>query len=171
MDHSFDLTIAPSTVHADLITEDFLRAFATEVGVEVDSLTCDASGERAVATMEWRFSTSKPGIPDLAQKLLPGEVRLSWAQEWGSLGEAGAEVFCAAVLEATGALLLPSTVYGYGDSHFRLGLGRDDFAAGLASSRCPQGLVSVFDSVKLTGNPRSASSIAGAMTVARSRRP
>ncbi len=48
-------------------------------------------------------------------------------------GVAGAEAFCAAVLEATGALLLPSTVYGYGDSHFRLGLGRDDFAAGLAA--------------------------------------
>jgi hypothetical protein len=28
-------------------------------------------------------------------------------------------------------LLLPSTVYGYGDSHFRLGLGRDDFVTGL----------------------------------------
>ena len=91
MDHSFDLTIAPSTVHADLITEEFLRAFATEVGVEVDSLTCDASGERAVATMEWHFSTSKPGIPDLAQKLLPGEVRLSWVQEWGPLTDEGAD--------------------------------------------------------------------------------
>jgi hypothetical protein len=91
VDHSFDLTIVPSTVHADLISEDFLRAFATEVGVEVDSLTCDASGERAVATMEWRFSTSKPGIPELAQKLLPDEVRLSWAQEWGPLTDEGSE--------------------------------------------------------------------------------
>jgi hypothetical protein len=35
------------------------------------------------------------------------------------------------VLASPGALLLPSTVYGYGDSHFRLGLGRDDFSAGL----------------------------------------
>jgi hypothetical protein len=85
MEHSFDLTIPPAAVLADLTSEDFLHAFATEVGVEVDSLSCDTSGERAVATMAWRFSTSKPGIPDLAQKLLPGEVRLSWAQEWGSL--------------------------------------------------------------------------------------
>ncbi len=46
---------------------------------------------------------------------------------------AGAEAFCARVLEATGALLLPSTVYGYGDSHFRLGLGRKDFDEGLAA--------------------------------------
>ncbi len=43
----------------------------------------------------------------------------------------GAEAFCAGLLEQTGALLLPSTVYGYGDSHFRLGLGREDFSAGL----------------------------------------
>lgn len=43
----------------------------------------------------------------------------------------GAEVFCAEVLAATGVLLLPSTVYDYGDSHFRLGLGRRDFSAGL----------------------------------------
>lgn len=85
VDHSFDLTIPPATVHADLISEDFLHAFATEVGVEVDSLTCDSSGDRAVAEMQWRFSTSKPGIPELAQKLLPGEVRLSWAQAWGPL--------------------------------------------------------------------------------------
>jgi len=91
VDHSFDLTIAPSAVHADLISEDFLRAFATEVGVEVDSLVCQDSGDRALASMQWRFSTSKPGIPELAQKLLPGEVRLSWAQEWGPLTDEGSE--------------------------------------------------------------------------------
>lgn len=43
----------------------------------------------------------------------------------------GAEAFCAQVLRDTGVLLLPSAVYGYGDSHFRLGLGRDDFGGGL----------------------------------------
>jgi aspartate/methionine/tyrosine aminotransferase len=43
----------------------------------------------------------------------------------------GAEAFCRRVLEDTGVLLLPSTAYGYGDLHFRLGLGRDDFAEGL----------------------------------------
>ncbi len=43
----------------------------------------------------------------------------------------GAESFCAQVLCDTGALLLPSTVYGYGDGHFRMGLGRDDFDANL----------------------------------------
>jgi aspartate/methionine/tyrosine aminotransferase len=43
----------------------------------------------------------------------------------------GAAAFCARLLEQTGVLLLPSTVYGYGDSHFRLGLGREDFTVGL----------------------------------------
>jgi aspartate/methionine/tyrosine aminotransferase len=43
----------------------------------------------------------------------------------------GAKEFCAEVLQQTGALLLPSSVYGYGDAHFRLGLGRDDLGAGL----------------------------------------
>ena len=46
-------------------------------------------------------------------------------------GAHGAAAFCERVLRDTGVLLLPSTVYGYGDSHFRLGLGRADFAAGL----------------------------------------
>jgi hypothetical protein len=91
VDHRFDLTIPPAAVHADLISEDFLRAFATEVGVEIDELTCDTTGERATATMQWRFSTSKPGIPELARKLLPGEVRLSWAQEWSPLSDEGAQ--------------------------------------------------------------------------------
>ena len=43
----------------------------------------------------------------------------------------GTEAFCARVLRDTGVLLLPSIVYGYGDEHFRLGLGREDFAEGL----------------------------------------
>jgi aspartate/methionine/tyrosine aminotransferase len=47
------------------------------------------------------------------------------------LAASGAEAFCARVLERTGVLLLPSTVYGYEDLHFRLGLGREDFSAGL----------------------------------------
>lgn len=45
--------------------------------------------------------------------------------------DSGVEAFCTRVLRDRGVLLLPSTVYEYGDSHFRLGLGRDDFIAGL----------------------------------------
>ncbi len=42
-----------------------------------------------------------------------------------------AKDFCERVLRDTGVLLLPSTVYSYGDAHFRLGLGRTDFIEGL----------------------------------------
>ena len=38
----------------------------------------------------------------------------------------GVAAFCTRVLAATGVLVLPSSVFGYGDNHFRLGLGRDD---------------------------------------------
>jgi aspartate/methionine/tyrosine aminotransferase len=43
-------------------------------------------------------------------------------------GPAGgsAETFAARLVEATGVLLLPSTTFGFGDSHFRIGLGRPD---------------------------------------------
>ncbi|HUQ43926.1 MAG TPA: aminotransferase class I/II-fold pyridoxal phosphate-dependent enzyme [Candidatus Limnocylindria bacterium] len=36
------------------------------------------------------------------------------------------EAFAAELVEATGVLLLPSTAFGNGDSHFRIGLGRTD---------------------------------------------
>lgn len=45
---------------------------------------------------------------------------------------ASAEAFCARVLRDAGVLLLPSTVYHFGDEHFRMGLGREDFETGLA---------------------------------------
>jgi aspartate/methionine/tyrosine aminotransferase len=43
-------------------------------------------------------------------------------------GPAGvsADRFAARLVEATGVLLLPSTAFGSGDSHFRIGLGRTD---------------------------------------------
>ncbi|MBN1319887.1 MAG: aminotransferase class I/II-fold pyridoxal phosphate-dependent enzyme [Thermoleophilia bacterium] len=44
----------------------------------------------------------------------------------------GAAAFCARALRDTGVLLLPSTVYDFGDEHFRMGLGREDFETGLA---------------------------------------
>ncbi len=48
-------------------------------------------------------------------------------------GPAGssAEDFAARLVEATGVLLLPSTTFGFGDTHFRLGLGRTDLFAAL----------------------------------------
>ena len=58
----------------------------------------------------------------------PGVVRTDSPEQ---LHGEGSEAFCARILRDTGVLLLPSIVYDYGDEHFRLGLGRDDFAEGL----------------------------------------
>ena len=48
-------------------------------------------------------------------------------------GPAGpsADAFCARLVEATGVLLLPSSTFGFGDSHVRLGLGRTDVGVAL----------------------------------------
>ncbi len=43
-----------------------------------------------------------------------------------------AEAFCEGVLSATGVLLMPSTVFDAGDTHVRVGYGREDFDAALA---------------------------------------
>jgi aspartate/methionine/tyrosine aminotransferase len=48
-------------------------------------------------------------------------------------GPAGgsAEAFCSRLVEATGVLLLPSTTFGFGDGHVRLGFGRTDMPEAL----------------------------------------
>ena len=47
-------------------------------------------------------------------------------------GEEGAAVFCDTIVRETGVLLLPETVYGDGDEHFRIGFGRRDMVPALA---------------------------------------
>jgi aspartate/methionine/tyrosine aminotransferase len=49
-------------------------------------------------------------------------------------GPAGpsADRFAARLVEGTGVLLLPSTAFGSGDSHFRIGLGRTDLPEAMA---------------------------------------
>jgi aspartate/methionine/tyrosine aminotransferase len=39
---------------------------------------------------------------------------------------ASADRFCARLVESTGVLLMPSSTFGFGDTHVRLGLGRTD---------------------------------------------
>ena len=46
-------------------------------------------------------------------------------------GAASALDFCQRVMEAANIMLLPSTVYDYGDQHFRLGYGRENLPAAL----------------------------------------
>jgi aspartate/methionine/tyrosine aminotransferase len=47
-------------------------------------------------------------------------------------GEPASE-FCRRAVEAAGIMLLPSTVYDYGDQHFRLGFGRENLPEALAA--------------------------------------
>jgi aspartate/methionine/tyrosine aminotransferase len=67
---------------------------------------------------------------------------LSWVRPKGgstgfpklvSGGPAGpsADAFAARLVEATGVLLLPSSTFGFGDSHVRIGLGRTDLPQAL----------------------------------------
>jgi aspartate/methionine/tyrosine aminotransferase len=49
----------------------------------------------------------------------------------GGPAGASADDFAARLVEATGVLLLPSSTFGFGDSHFRLGLGRTDLPEAL----------------------------------------
>jgi aspartate/methionine/tyrosine aminotransferase len=49
------------------------------------------------------------------------------------LAPEGALSFCRRLVEEAGVLLLPSTVFDYGDGHVRFGLGRLDFEEGVAA--------------------------------------
>jgi aspartate/methionine/tyrosine aminotransferase len=48
------------------------------------------------------------------------------------LVQGGAAAFCEAAVRGSGALLVPSTLFDFGDSHVRLGLGRRNFPDGLS---------------------------------------
>lgn len=48
------------------------------------------------------------------------------------LNQPSAEAYCHQLAAEAGVLLLPSSRLGYGDGHFRMGFGRENFAEGLA---------------------------------------
>jgi len=48
------------------------------------------------------------------------------------LNHGSSEAFCQDLLDKNGVLLLPSTVFGFGDSHFRVGFARKDMPLALA---------------------------------------
>jgi hypothetical protein len=85
VDHLANLTIPTATTWAELTSEDFLRAFAAEVGVTVTDLELGQDGDQSTARMDWEFSTDAPGIPELAKRFLPSRVQLQWAQAWQPL--------------------------------------------------------------------------------------
>lgn len=83
MEHTSTFDQVPvAAVYEQFISEDFLRAFAEEVGVVVERIELVEQGGLSIARMPWSFPTDRPGIPSLAQKLLPDEVRLDWQQQW-----------------------------------------------------------------------------------------
>jgi aspartate/methionine/tyrosine aminotransferase len=47
------------------------------------------------------------------------------------LGDEGSAAFCERVIRQAGVILLPATVYDYGDRHFRLGFGHEQVEEGL----------------------------------------
>lgn len=78
-------TIESTTVEAvqQLLSEHaFLEAFAKEVGVTAGEIDIDEEAEVVKAQMPWQFRTDRAGIPSLAQRFLPQEVKLLWRQEW-----------------------------------------------------------------------------------------
>lgn len=79
--------IAPEAVYDEFISQDFLLAFSTDVGVESGELDLSSNEGVHTAGMPWRFATDRPGIPSLARKLLPNEVMLDWRQQWGPLSQ------------------------------------------------------------------------------------
>lgn len=87
MEHVSTLPVPAPTTLAALTSEEFLRAFAAEVGVEVRDLACREAGQRAEASMDWWFETERNGIPELAKRFLPARVHLRWDQSWGPLAD------------------------------------------------------------------------------------
>src|SRR5450759_3615972 len=71
------------------------------------------------------FAAQRPGLLSLVR---PRAGSICFAR----LGAAeGALAFCRRLVEEAGVVLLPSTVFDYGDAHVRFGLGRVAFAEGL----------------------------------------
>jgi aspartate/methionine/tyrosine aminotransferase len=85
--------------------------------VSSNLLVLDAFFERRADTFTWvRPRGGSTGFP----RLVPG----------GPAGSS-ADAFASRLVDATGVLLLPSSTFGSGDSHFRIGLGRTDLPAAI----------------------------------------
>lgn len=70
---------------------DFLHDFSSEVGVTNDGAEVAEDNGATTAEMPWSFPTDRPGIPSLAKKLLPAEVKLDWKQRWEAASEQAAD--------------------------------------------------------------------------------
>ena len=112
-DYTTICSSAPSEVLAliGLRARDRVLARSREIVAANLRVLDDLFGRRA-DTLTWvRPRGGSIGFP----RLVPG----------GPAG-ASADRFAAALVEKTGVLLLPSSTFGFGDAHFRIGLGRTD---------------------------------------------
>jgi aspartate/methionine/tyrosine aminotransferase len=112
-DYTTICSSAPSEVLAliGLRARDRVLARSREI-VTGNLAILDGFFERQAETMTWvRPRGGSIGFP----RLVPG----------GPAGSS-ADRFAAALVEKTGVLILPSSTFGFGDSHFRIGLGRTD---------------------------------------------
>ena len=112
-DYTTICSSAPSEVLAliGLRARDRVLARSREIVAANLGVLDDLFGRRT-DTLSWvRPRGGSIGFP----RLVPG----------GPAG-ASADRFAAALVEKTGVLLLPSSTFGFGDAHFRIGLGRTD---------------------------------------------
>jgi len=112
-DYTTICSSAPSEVLAliGLRARDRVLARSREIVAGNLGLLDDFFARRAEALTWVRPKGGSIGFP----RLVPG----------GPAGSS-ADRFAAALVEKTGVLLLPSSTFGFGDSHFRIGLGRTD---------------------------------------------
>jgi aspartate/methionine/tyrosine aminotransferase len=117
-DYTTICSSAPSEVLAliGLRARERVLARSREI-VRANLSVLDAFFAENAETFSWvRPRGGSTGFP----RLVPG----------GTAGTS-ADAFAARLVEATGVLLLPSTTFGIGDSHFRIGLGRTDLPMAL----------------------------------------
>ena len=118
-DYTTICSSAPSEVLALIALRARERVLARSRALVAANLqVLDALFERRADALTWvRPRGGSTGFP----RLVPD----------GPAG-ASADRFTARLVEATGVLLLPSSTFGFGDSHFRIGLGRADLPQAVA---------------------------------------
>jgi aspartate/methionine/tyrosine aminotransferase len=108
---------------------------------EVLALTALRARERVLARSRAIVAANLPVLDDFFARRAES---FSWVRPRGGStafprlvagGPAGssADAFAARLVESTGVLLLPSSTFGFGDSHFRIGLGRTDVPEAIAA--------------------------------------
>ena len=117
-DYTTICSAAPSEVLALIALRARERVLARSREIVTSNLgVLDDFLERRADAFTWvRPRGGSTGFP----RLVPG----------GPAG-ASADAFAARLVEATGVLLLPSTTFGFGDAHVRIGLGRTDLPEAL----------------------------------------